>query len=59
VFSAHGGLDTVIPAERATDTARWLRENTTLTEKTYPQLGHSVAPDEILDAAAFIRQQLG
>jgi len=59
VFSAHGGLDTVIPAARATDTARWLREHTALTEKVYPQLGHSVDPAEILDAAAFIRTQLG
>jgi phospholipase/carboxylesterase len=58
MFSAHGGLDTVIPPERASDTARWLREHTTLTERLYPGLGHAVAPDEIEDAAAFIRERL-
>ena len=57
-FSAHGGQDRVIPADRAEDTARWLREHTTLTEKRYPQLGHSVAPAEILDVSRFIADQL-
>ncbi|CAN5341620.1 dienelactone hydrolase family protein [soil metagenome] len=57
-FSAHGDLDTVIPPERAADTARWLREHTTLTEKRYPGLGHSVAPQEVLDVSQFISAQL-
>jgi phospholipase/carboxylesterase len=56
-FSAHGDLDTVIPKERVDDTARWLREHTTLTERRYPQLGHSVDPLELLDAAAFLTAQ--
>lgn len=58
MFSAHGDLDTVIPANRVADTARFLTEHTLLTEKRYPMLGHSVDPLEILDAAAFIRAQL-
>jgi phospholipase/carboxylesterase len=58
MFSAHGGLDTVIPPERAHDTARWLREHTTLTERNYPGLGHTVAPEEIVDAALFVRERL-
>jgi phospholipase/carboxylesterase len=58
MFSAHGGLDTVIPPERARDTARWLREHTTLTERNYPGLGHTVAPEEIIDAALFIQARL-
>lgn len=53
-FSAHGDLDTVIPRDRADDTARWLREHTTLTERRYPNLGHSVDPLELIDAATFI-----
>jgi phospholipase/carboxylesterase len=53
-FSAHGGRDTVIPADRARDTARWLRAHTTLTERVYPSLGHSVDPIEIVEAAGFI-----
>lgn len=58
MFSAHGDLDTVIPAELVAATSRFLREHTRLTEKRYPQLGHAVDPLEILDAAAFIRAQL-
>jgi len=57
-FSAHGDLDTVIPRDRADDTARWLRAHTTLTEKRYPGLGHSIAPQEILDVSRFISGQL-
>ncbi len=57
-FSAHGGRDTVIPADRAADTARWLREHTTLTERVYPTLGHSVEPIEIAEALGFIGTQL-
>ncbi len=57
-FSAHGSLDDVIPADRATDTLRWLRGHTTLTEMSYPDLGHSIAPEEILDVSRFIAQQL-
>lgn len=58
MFSAHGDLDTVIPAERVADTARFLREHTALTEKRYPKLGHEIDPIEILDAAAFVHAQL-
>lgn len=57
-FSAHGGRDTVIPPERAADTARWLREHTELTERLYPTLGHSVEPIEIAEALGFIGMQL-
>ena len=58
MFSAHGDLDTVIPADRVAATSRFLREHTRLTEKRYPNLGHSIDPLEIFDAATFIRQQL-
>jgi phospholipase/carboxylesterase len=57
-FSAHGGRDTVIPADRARDTAAWLRTHTTLTERVYPSLGHSIDPIEIIEAASFIAQQV-
>jgi phospholipase/carboxylesterase len=57
-FSAHGGRDTVIPADRAANTARWLRDHTTLTERIYPSLGHSVEPIEIAEAVAFIGANL-
>lgn len=58
MFSAHGDLDTVIPADRVADTSRFLREHTRLTEKRYPNLGHDIDPLEILDAATFVRAQL-
>ena len=58
MFSAHGDLDTVIPAERVAATSRFLRDHTRLTEKRYAQLGHAIDPVEVLDAAAFIRAQL-
>lgn len=58
VFSAHGDLDTVIPLDRVSDTARWLSQHTTLTEKRYAGLGHAVAPEEILDVSRFIRARL-
>jgi phospholipase/carboxylesterase len=58
MFSAHGDLDTVIPADRVADTSRFLRQHTTLTEKRYPNLGHAIDPLEILDAAFVIRAQL-
>lgn len=54
VFSAHGDLDTVIPRNLVKATSGWLRTHTTLTERRYPQLGHSVGADEVADAAAFI-----
>ena len=54
-FTAHGGRDTVIPPERAADTLRWLREHTDLTERDYPNLGHSIDPIEMVDAARFIQ----
>lgn len=58
VFSAHGDLDTVIPADRVADTSRFLREHTTLTEKHYPNLGHEIDAQELADAATFVRAQL-
>ncbi|MCU1412543.1 MAG: esterase [Rhodoglobus sp.] len=58
MFSAHGDLDTVIPQERVLDTGRWLAAHTTLTEKRYPNLGHEVTEEEILDAGEFIRYRL-
>ena len=58
MFSAHGDLDTVIPADRVASTSRFLREHTRLTEKRYPGLGHNVDPLEILDAGVFVRAQL-
>ncbi len=53
-FSAHGDLDTVIPTELVDATSRWLHDHTTLTERRYPQLGHSIDPQELIDATAFI-----
>jgi phospholipase/carboxylesterase len=58
-FSAHGGRDTVIPPDRVRDTAAWLREHTTLTERNYPSLGHSIDPVEVIEAASFIAGHAG
>jgi hypothetical protein len=48
----------VIPPDRARDTAAWLRTHTTLTERVYPTLGHSIDPIEIVEAASFIATQV-
>ncbi|HWR85774.1 MAG TPA: hypothetical protein VN200_07260 [Rhodoglobus sp.] len=53
-FSAHGDRDTVIPTDLVMETSRWLHEHTALVERRYPLLDHSVDPQELLEAAAFI-----
>lgn len=36
-------------------TQNWLKENTALTARTYPGMGHSIGPDEVRDMAIFLR----
>lgn len=54
VFSGHGALDDVIPLTDPLRNLDWLRRHTTLSERTYPRLGHTVSAEVIADAGRFI-----
>lgn len=58
VFSGHGDLDDVIPVHDANRTSRWLHAHTTLVERRYRDLGHSVSDAMLRDVAAFVSAQL-
>jgi phospholipase/carboxylesterase len=40
-------------------TNRWLPEHSTLTERIYEDLAHSISQPELADVSAFIRAHLG
>lgn len=50
--------DWVINAGAVSYTRQWLEENTVLTARTYPGMGHSVSEAEIADTAVFLRRYL-
>ena len=50
--------DWVINADAVAYTRQWLDENTALTARTYPGMGHSVSAAEIADVAVFLRSYL-
>lgn len=54
VFWGRGTVDTIIPATLVAHAAGWLPQHTTLTEKVYPGLGHSVNDRELADAQDFL-----
>ena len=58
VFSGRGDADPLIPSALVAQTDRWLAAHTRLTSHVYPGLGHSVAPAEIDDLAAFLGARL-
>ncbi len=47
--------DLVINEDAIEHTARWLEENTALTARTYPGMGHSISVQEMVDVSAFLR----
>ncbi|WP_439564679.1 alpha/beta hydrolase [Microcella sp.] len=57
VFWGRGTHDTVIPAAFIDDTQAWLPRHTTLTERIYEGLGHSVSEAELADVLTFLRAQ--
>ncbi len=58
VFWGRGTSDQVIPAELVAHTQHWLPAHSTLTERTYEDLGHGVSATELGDVSDFIRRQL-
>jgi len=54
VFTGHGTEDRRIPQPWVEATSAWLAAHVALTERTYPGLGHGIAPAEIADIAAFL-----
>jgi phospholipase/carboxylesterase len=55
VFWGRGTVDEVIPAESIVLTQSWLPSHSTLDERIYEGIGHSVSDRELADVAAFIR----
>lgn len=58
VFWGRGDFDEVIPQDYISRTAIWLRQHSTLTERTY-EMGHNVCPAELDDVAGFVDEQVG
>ena len=48
--------DWVINEDAVYQTQIWLSENTALTARTYPGMGHSIGADEVRDVAVFLRR---
>jgi len=59
VFWGRGTVDTMISDALISATNRWLPEHSTLTERTYEDLAHSISQPELADVSAFIRAHLG
>lgn len=55
VFWGRGTADGVIPASSVARTQSWLPAHSTLDERIYEGIGHSVSDRELADVAAFIR----
>lgn len=59
VFWGRGTADTVISAAAIDRTQAWLPDHSTLTERIYEGLGHSVSQAELADTVAFLRDRYG
>jgi phospholipase/carboxylesterase len=55
VFWGRGTLDAVITDAAIERTAAWLPDHTTMTERIYEGVAHSVSPAELSDVSAFLR----
>ena len=58
VFWARGTVDTVITPDKIDYTDAWLPEHSTLTQRIYEGLAHSISKAELDDVNAFLRAQL-
>ena len=57
VFWGRGTLDPVIPEAAVARTQAWLPAHSTLTERIYENLGHSIAQAELAEIVTFLRAQ--
>jgi phospholipase/carboxylesterase len=57
VFWGRGTLDPVIPEAAVQRTQAWLPTHSTLTERIYEGLGHSIAQSELAEIVSFLREQ--
>jgi phospholipase/carboxylesterase len=58
VFWGRGEDDWVIPASAVKRTDAWMETHTTADVRVYPNLGHDVAGQEVVDLAAFVAAQV-
>lgn len=58
VFWGRGTVDTVIPDASIARTRDWLPSRSTLDERIYEGVAHSVSERELADVAAFVRAQV-
>ncbi len=54
VFWGSDPADPVIPAEAIARTAEWLPSHSTLTERHYDEIGHSISREELADVNTFL-----
>jgi phospholipase/carboxylesterase len=54
VFFGRGDADGVISPETTARISAWLPGHSTLTEKVYPGLAHSISAEELADVSAFL-----
>jgi len=57
VFWGRGTADTVIPASAVDRTQAWLPGHSTLTERIYEGMTHSISQAELADVVGFLRAQ--
>ena len=58
-FSAVGGRDDVIVRAESEEMSDWLRRHTAVSEHSYPELGHQITDEVLLDVVAFITDRRG
>ncbi|HEY1158681.1 MAG TPA: phospholipase, partial [Arthrobacter sp.] len=54
-FWGRDKADLVINEDAVAYTAEWLEQNTLLTSRTYPGMGHAMSKTEMVDVSAFLR----
>lgn len=58
VFYGRGDADQVVPAQLAERSEQWLREHSEVEVHVYPGMQHAICPEEINDAAAFVKRHI-
>jgi predicted esterase len=54
-----GGRDDVIIRSESEEMSDWLRRHTAVSERYYPDLGHEITDEVLLDAVTFITDRRG